>query len=141
MLALIQTMRPRQWTKNLILFAGVIFAAKFFYLALLAKVTAAFLLFCLLSGSVYIINDVIDLERDRLHPKKSTRPLAAGKLKISQAIFAAATVIIIALLASFFLSTSFGFTALGYLLLHLGYCLFLKHIVIIDVMPFLLGLS
>ena len=83
-----KTMRPKQWIKNLLLFAALIFSQNLFHPGMLKDVSIAFIIFCLLSGSVYTLNDLIDLKQDRNHPKKSKRPLAAGKLKPSVAIIA-----------------------------------------------------
>src|SRR5690606_18408675 len=78
--ALVAVLRPRQWTKNLIVFAGLIFGERLLDLAAVANAAAAFGVFCLLSGIVYVVNDVRDAQADRLHPIKSRRPIAAGGL-------------------------------------------------------------
>ena len=88
--ALVRSLRPRQWTKNLIVFAGVIFGPKLDDPTAVTSAIVAFFVFCLLSGVVYLINDVRDREADRLHPVKSRRPIAAGELLPAQAIAAAA---------------------------------------------------
>src|SRR5437867_11174519 len=84
--ALITAMRPRQWTKNLALFVGLVFAQQLFSLTSFERASVAFIVFCLASSSVYLFNDLLDLERDRQHPTKSKRPLATGDLPISWAI-------------------------------------------------------
>ncbi|MCX5898654.1 MAG: UbiA family prenyltransferase [Proteobacteria bacterium] len=81
-----RSMRPRQWTKNLILFAALIFSQNIFSPLLLFRAVAAFAIFCFLSGCVYIINDLLDLKQDQIHPIKSKRPLASGKLKPATAV-------------------------------------------------------
>jgi len=134
-----KTMRPRQWTKNLLVFAALIFSRNLFNLPLTGQVTIAFIIFCLLSGSVYILNDLIDLQADRSHPKKSTRPLASGRLKPTAAIIAGAVIVIISLAAAFLLNINFAFTALGYFMLQVGYSLVLKHVVILDVLAVATG--
>ena len=79
-LDIFKSLRPKQWSKNLFIFAGILFSQNIFNLPVLSKVIFAFLIFCLLSGSVYILNDIADLGKDRLHPAKSQRPLASGRL-------------------------------------------------------------
>ena len=84
--ALLAGVRPRQWTKNLLVFAGLIFSRGLHEPALVVRSAAAFALFCLLSGGIYLINDVLDAERDRLHPQKRHRPVASGRLPASVAL-------------------------------------------------------
>lgn len=137
--SLVDAMRPKQWTKNLLVFAGIIFSGNLFAPYLLWKVIFAFALFCALSATVYLVNDIFDLEKDRLHPKKCTRPLVAGIITPREAGFTAALLAIVSLSSSFWLNTLFGLTALSYLLLHLAYSLLLKNIVIIDALSVSLG--
>jgi 4-hydroxybenzoate polyprenyltransferase len=127
-------MRPRQWTKNLILFAALIFSQRLFQLAMLRDNITAFIIFCFLSGSVYILNDLIDLEQDRNHPKKSKRPLASGKLKPSVAIISGIILVALSLISAFRLNINFAWIALGYFILQIAYSTLLKHIVILDVL-------
>ncbi|MFZ5639503.1 MAG: decaprenyl-phosphate phosphoribosyltransferase [Bacillota bacterium] len=136
---LIKAMRPRQWTKNLVIFAGIIFSKNLLEPELLGRAAAAFGLFCLISGSVYIINDLVDLERDRVHPKKRHRPLAAGLLSVPAALTAVAFAGGGSLAAAFYLDNLFGLVAAGYFLLVLTYSLWLKNIVIIDVLTIGMG--
>src|SRR4249920_25132 len=89
------SMRPHQWTKNLVLFAGLIFSRNFHQKVLLMRSVEAFVVFCLLSGVIYIINDIADVEKDRLHPTKKNRPLASGALSVPVA-FTAALVLAVA---------------------------------------------
>ena len=84
--AIIQSMRPRQWTKNLALFVGLIFAQRLFTITSFERAFVAFVVFCLASSCIYIFNDLLDLERDRQHPTKSKRPLASGDLPVTWAI-------------------------------------------------------
>ncbi len=137
--ALVKTMRPNQWTKNLILFAGLIFAQQLFHLIPILQTIAAFLLFCLLSSTIYIINDIKDVERDRQHPLKSKRPIPAGELPISTASAAAAIIAGMALLCSFLLDVGFGVVALAYFVLLFAYSFWLKHLVILDVLTIAIG--
>ena len=134
-----KTMRPRQWTKNLLVFAALIFSRNLFNPVLAQNVIIAFIIFCILSGSVYTLNDLIDLKADRAHPKKSTRPLASGKLKPETAIIAGAVLVILSLATAFWLHTSFALIALGYFFLQIFYSLVLKHVVILDVLTVATG--
>jgi 4-hydroxybenzoate polyprenyltransferase len=136
---ILKTMRPKQWTKNLIIFAGIIFSLNLFKPFLLVKTFLAFILFCLLSGIVYIINDIRDLEKDKNHPLKSKRPLASGELQVSSAILTLVVLIPGSLLASFLLSTSFGYIAILYLILSTLYSFYFKHTVILDVLIVSIG--
>lgn len=132
--ALIESMRPRQWTKNLLVFAGLIFSQNLFDLHLLLKVILAFGIFCLLSGAVYLINDVRDLEQDRAHPLKSRRPLPSGRLKVSVAVASAILISAVALPLAFLLNRNFGLVALSYFSIIVAYSFWLKHIVILDIL-------
>lgn len=132
-------MRPGQWVKNLILFAGIIFSENIQNSGMFVKVLIAFIFFCFLSSAGYIINDVVDRKRDSQHPYKANRPIASGRLKVSSAIWLTLLLSIISLLGSYFLSLNFFAVALAYLLLSMAYSIFLKHIVIIDVMVIALG--
>jgi 4-hydroxybenzoate polyprenyltransferase len=127
------SMRPKQWTKNAILFAALIFSQNLFHAQNFLRVLEAFILFTLLSGSVYIFNDFVDIEKDRCHPKKSKRPLASGKLKPANAIIASILIGITGLVFSFLLNLRFGMVVFSYLVLQLAYTFSLKHIIILDV--------
>ena len=136
---LLITMRPKQWIKNLFIFTALVFAEKLFELQLLARTIIAFILFCLISSCVYLINDLADMEKDRRHPIKSKRPLASGQLKPSVAIAATMVLTVASLIGSFSLSLLFGLIALAYLLLMIAYSFALKDIVILDVLTLALG--
>lgn len=129
----LSAMRPKQWTKNLVLFAGLVFSQNLGHPSLLLKTLVSFVLFCLLSGAVYIFNDLADRERDRLHPVKSLRPIASGTLKAKTALLLALTLSLLSLIASFYLNVLFGLAALAYFVLMLLYSFVLKKLVIIDV--------
>lgn len=130
---IVKTLRMKQWIKNLIIFAPLIFSQNVFNLPLLLKSVLAFVLFCLISGAAYILNDLKDLEEDKLHPLKSKRPLASGRLNKSQALFTFFFLVIISLIGAFLINISF-FIALGvYLVLQFSYSFWLKHVVILDV--------
>ncbi len=135
------SLRPKQWTKNLILFAGLLFSEK--SLLLTAQgwlwVSAGFLVFCGLSGSVYLLNDLTDVEKDRLHPEKCRRPIAAGELSIAEAKASLIILLFICLFAAWHISGLFFSTALAYFMLNLAYSFKLKHVVILDVMCIAIG--
>lgn len=136
-----KSLRPKHWMKNFFVFAGLLFSQNIFNLPLLFKVIFAFLVFCLLSSSVYILNDLTDLEEDRRHPVKSRRPLASGRFKVSHAILALIVLIPFLLGISYYLSLSFFLVALTYFLLQLAYSFSLKHIVILDVFAIACGFA
>ncbi len=139
LLALFRSMRPHQWTKNLILFAGLLFAGRLFDLFSDLTAVAAFFIFCLLSSAIYIINDIKDVERDRNHPTKCHRPIAAGDLSIHTAAIAAAVISVAAVLCAFLLDPGFGVVSLIYFALLFAYSFWLKHIVILDVLTLAMG--
>ncbi len=127
-------MRPKQWTKNIAIFAPLVFDKKLTDLGAALPTLAGFFLFCLLSSTVYIFNDLADVESDRLHPKKKFRPIAAGDLPIPAARIAAIVFFIIGLALSFLLNPLFGIAAIAYLLGNLAYSFWLKHIPLLDVL-------
>lgn len=137
---LLVSMRPTQWTKNLFVFAGLIFAEMLFFASELGKAVLAFILFCLVSSAVYLINDLVDTEQDRQHPTKRDRPLPSGRLKASWAASAAAVLLAISLpLAFWTLGRQFGLVILSYLVIMLVYCFLLRKVVIIDVLTIAAG--
>jgi len=138
-LALVKTMRPKQWIKNLVLFAGLIFAHHLFILDSVIRTVAAFFLFCFLSSAIYIVNDIKDVESDRAHPLKSKRPIAAGRLSTGIAAISAAIVAGISLVLAFLLDVEFGYVALLYFVLLFTYSFYLKHVVILDVLTIAIG--
>lgn len=136
---LLVSLRPHQWTKNLLVFAPLALSKHLFEPQPLVHAVLAFLLFCGLSGTVYLVNDVVDVERDRLHPRKRLRPVASGALSTKGAALAAAVIGLGCLAGSFGLGLSFGVAALVYLLLNLAYSFKLKEIVIVDAIALALG--
>jgi 4-hydroxybenzoate polyprenyltransferase len=138
-LSLIISLRPAQWTKNLLVFAALIFAVKLFEPLAVVRSFEAFAIFCALSGVVYLVNDVADRENDRRHPLKSRRPIAAGDLPVRVAVGAATMLGAAAIGAGFLLGWRFGVVAAGYVVLQLLYSGPLKHIVIIDVLTLAIG--
>ena len=137
--ALLKTMRPRQWPKNVVVFAALIFDRQLTNLHSFVHTLAGFILFCLLSSTVYIINDLMDQEADRQHPQKKNRPIASGTLPISIAIIAAVVILLVTLPLAFVESTGFGLICVGYFVLNLAYSLKLKHIPLIDVLVIATG--
>ena len=129
-----RAMRPKQWAKNVFVFAGIFFDGRVFELPTLLRSVLAFLIFCLLSSAIYLINDLADLEKDRLHPTKKNRPLASGDLSPIVARVASAVIFFMAIPLSFLLEPAFGFVAVIYVLLMTLYSFALKNIVILDVM-------
>ena len=129
-----KALRLHQWTKNLLVFAGVIFGQKLLDRASFITSVEAFAVFCLLSSAVYLVNDVRDREADRLHPVKSQRPIASGALGVGTAIIAAAVLAGGALVAAATINAPFAFVASAYLLLMWWYSWSIKHVVILDVL-------
>lgn len=135
---LLKTARPRQWIKNFSLYAALIFSGFFFHAPADAQpyfitVTMAFVIFCILTSSVYIINDIIDVEADKKHPFKNKRPIASGKFPIPIAIFSAIGLLLTVLFLSLFLPLFFKLMIAAYFLLQLLYAKVFKHIPILDI--------
>ena len=131
---LVKTMRPKQWVKNVFVFAPLIFDVKLFNPYYLARTVAGFVLLCLVSGTVYIINDLADVEKDRQHPRKRNRPLASGVLSARVAVVAAVAIPLVTLPLGYLLAPTFGAILTGYVLIQIAYSFWLKNVVIIDVM-------
>jgi 4-hydroxybenzoate polyprenyltransferase len=136
---LFRSLRPAQWSKNLLLFAGLIFSHNLFSMANTLKVVLGFTIFCFLSGCIYIINDLVDLDKDRYHPVKRYRPLAAGKVTPSLALQFATSVFVISSISAYFLDSFFALICLVYVTLMVSYSLLLKNIVILDVIIIAMG--
>jgi len=137
-LALLASLRPRQWVKNLFVFAGVIFSQQLLT-ARIWPALAAFAIFCGLSGAIYLFNDVADADKDRLHESKRLRPVASGALPVGAAIGFGVLLLAACLAAAFRLSPAFGLVALFYGALLTAYSLWLKHLVILDVLTVAAG--
>ena len=131
---LLKTMRPRQWVKNGLLFIPIVFDRQLTNWPALARTIFGFILFCLLSSVVYIINDLVDLEADRVHPLKKLRPLPSGVLKIRTAKVAGIVLTVVIFIPATLLSLEFALIGLTYLVLNLAYSAWLKHAPILDVM-------
>ncbi len=132
--AIIKTMRPRQWTKNVFVLAPLVFDRQLTNPTALARSLAGMLLFCLISSCVYVLNDIMDVNSDRMHPVKKNRPIASGALPIKGAYFLVAVLLIITVPLSFWLSPAYGIIALIYFGINLAYSIWLKHIPLIDVL-------
>jgi 4-hydroxybenzoate polyprenyltransferase len=130
---ILRSLRPQQWTKNGFVFAALIFSLRVFDVPLLLRTLAAFAVFCLLSGAIYLLNDVCDYAEDRLHPKKSKRPIASGRLSRRTGLAAAAVICLGSLAAALSLGLPFFIAAAAYVVLQAAYSLKLKHVVILDV--------
>jgi 4-hydroxybenzoate polyprenyltransferase len=141
--ALLKTMRPKQWTKNVFVFAALVFDHQLWPLISdptpTLRIVAGFILLCLLSSTVYLVNDLADVEKDRQHPKKRHRPLASGRLTPRAAIATVVIFSVIALPLSFLLDRGFGVVAVIYLAANLAYSFRLKNVVLIDVLIVALG--
>ena len=127
-------MRPRQWTKNVFVFAALVFDVKLFHLNDFLRTLAGFGLFCIISSAVYIFNDLLDIEADRQHPVKKNRPIASGKIPIPVAIVTGSLLALVALVAGYLLAWQFGLTILIYFVMMLAYSKWLKNIPILDVL-------
>lgn len=132
--AVIKATRPRQWLKNLALFTTVLFTGQFFEPKYLNATIAGFIAFCLLSSSAYIINDILDAPKDRLHPFKKFRPIASGLLPTKAAFFISLLLVIVGLVISAYVSQAFLLLAILFIILQYSYSLFLKHITVIDIL-------
>ncbi|HOT96816.1 MAG TPA: decaprenyl-phosphate phosphoribosyltransferase [bacterium] len=128
------SLRPRQWLKNVIVFAGLFFAEDFLVLSKILDTLAAFLLFCLVSSSGYLVNDVIDRRKDALHPHKRLRPIAAGRLAPGTAIALALLLSLGSLAAAWALNRVFFLILAAYLIFTYSYSLLLKRVIILDVL-------
>jgi 4-hydroxybenzoate polyprenyltransferase len=138
-LNLLISLRPGQWTKNLFVFAGLLFGRRLLEPTDVGLAAVAFVVFCGLSGAVYLVNDVADRERDAYHPVKAQRPIASGALAPVTALTAASILATVGLIVAFELKPLFGVVAASYLVLQLLYSGPLKHIVIIDVLAIAIG--
>jgi len=139
-IGIIKTMRPKQWTKNLLfVFPPIVFDRQLTNPDSLLRVIIACLLLILMSGTVYLINDLVDIEKDRLHPKKRFRPLPSGQIPPSLAITVAFILPIFTLAFAFFWDTSLAIVLLLYLIIQVAYSFSLKHVPIVDVLAVMTG--
>lgn len=137
---LLLTMRPKQWTKNLLfVFPAIVFDGQLFVTEPFLRVFAAFVLLCMISGTVYIMNDLVDVDSDRQHPKKKNRPIASGKLPVGVARVAALGIPAVSLALAALFSLPLVGILVAYLVLQLFYSFVLKHIVLVDVLTIMVG--
>lgn len=137
--SLLLLLRPRQWTKNLVLFAALIFSYSVFDLQLLYSSILAFCSFCLLSSSAYILNDIYDINEDRAHPRKKFRPLAAKHISVKEALILFIPLFIAALTLAWIINFYFALSAVAYFLVAISYTIWFKHIVILDLFAIAAG--
>lgn len=133
LLDLLRLMRPHQWVKNAFVFTGLLFGHAWHDPNLVTHVMLAFTAFCLVSSAVYVFNDIIDVEQDRLHPKKSSRPLASGRIGITSAAVLAGVLVVSGFVLAYCASPVVLVILLGYAVMNIAYSLRLKHVVILDV--------
>lgn len=142
---IIKLLRPSHWLKNVFVFMPLFFSGAFLHLELLALSLVAFALFCMVSSAVYCINDVLDREADRSHPKKRLRPVASGAVSPATAIALAAALVVVAMALPFFIYPSPSYAlalvavVFSYMLINVAYSFWLKHMAIIDIMVIALG--
>lgn len=139
LIGILKTLRPKQWTKNGFIFAALIFDEKLFQSEPLLKTIIGFALLCLIAGTVYLINDLVDIDKDRQHPTKKNRPIPSGQVTFKAALGAAIAIPAICLPFSFWLNLNFGLIIVGYLLLQIAYSFVLKNVVIVDVLTLAAG--
>jgi 4-hydroxybenzoate polyprenyltransferase len=135
----ILSLRLYQWSKNLLVFAALIFAGQLFNIELLTKSILIFFLFSLVAGIVYVWNDVMDMDEDKLHPTKKFRPLASGKITPTVALVLSSFVLSTSLFVSYFISISLTIFLIAYIILNFFYSLKLKHVVILDILIVAVG--
>lgn len=134
LVGLLKSMRPRQWSKNAFVFVALFFDRKILDPASVVAALIAFVLLCMMSSAVYLMNDLVDIENDRLHPTKKNRPLPAGELSPLVAGVAAAILALSSLIIGYFVSVELAFILLLYLLSQIAYTFWLKHVVLLDVL-------
>lgn len=127
-------MRPPQWVKNLFVLAPLVYAQELFDVPALLRSLAAFVIFCVLAGAVYVLNDLVDVEEDRRHPKKKNRPIPSGQLKIEHARVALVVLTAGSFVGGFLLGIEFLLTVVGYFVLQLAYSFRLKKVAYVDVL-------
>lgn len=139
MKSLFLQLRPKQWTKNLLIFAAPVFAEKILDLQAVLVTVLAFICFSFTASTVYIINDILDREKDRLHPEKSKRPIASGAITVQQAAIMGMVLLIGSFVTAYWIEPLFFAILLVYFIVNIFYSISLKHVVIIDVMIIALG--
>src|SRR5579872_3264056 len=137
--SILKLIRPKQWIKNFAVFAAITFAGQLFNGPVFYKTLFAFIIFCLVSSAIYVINDILDVKKDRLHPFKKYRPLASKALPISNAIVVAFFLIVISVFLSLAITPGFFLIIVIYLLLQISYSAYLKHVAVIDIIMIAAG--
>ena len=133
------SMRPKQWVKNLLLLAALIFSKNVFHPPMLLASVKALVIFCVLSSGVYLLNDLVDIEKDQIHPRKALRPLASGRLNPCLAKAVCLGLLVFSVAASFFINRAFGAVCLGYLVLQIAYSKWFKERVLLDLFSIAAG--
>lgn len=136
---LIRLLRPKQWTKNLLLFAALLFSFEEIRTETILATLLGFILFSLVAGCVYILNDFVDRDRDRQHPVKKYRPMASGQVNPSHALLFGIILLMLSLGTAFMMNPLFGVLCIVYFLLNVSYSFVLKHLVILDMMTIAAG--
>ena len=132
-------LRPRQWIKNFAIFAALLFSSQLLDFIMVERVIAGFIIFCAISSSIYVVNDIYDADKDRLHPFKKFSPIASGKVTVKTAIIVATLLAIFSITASYFIAPGFFAITIIYFVLHLSYSAYLKHIEIVDILTLAAG--
>jgi 4-hydroxybenzoate polyprenyltransferase len=138
-LPLVRALRPKQWTKNAVLFAGLVGVGRLFDAGSFLRAGAGFVIFCALAGVVYLVNDLADVDRDRAHPRKRLRPIASGALPVPWAVGGAIALASGGLIAAFFLAPPFAAFGAGYMAVMFAYSAGLKNLVLLDVFAIAAG--
>ncbi len=136
---IIRLLRPRQWIKNFAIFAALLFSNQLFDIVLIKKVIEGFIVFCAISSAIYVVNDIFDAEKDRLHPFKKFRPIASEKVTVKAALVIATILATSSIVASYFIGPAFFVITIIYFVLHLAYSAYLKHIEIVDILTLAAG--
>ncbi|MGV1059773.1 decaprenyl-phosphate phosphoribosyltransferase [Clostridium perfringens] len=136
---LLKLMRPKQWIKNFFVFGALIFSYSFLNPNKTIAALTAFIMFCLISSTVYIMNDILDVEKDRVHPKKRFRPIASGAISIKQASIALVVLLAISMISSFMINKGLFFILVLYFINNIFYSFKIKNIVILDVISIAVG--
>ncbi len=137
--SLLKLLRPKQWIKNFFVFAAIVFGGQLLDAGPFTKTLFAFMIFCAVSSAIYIINDILDIKKDRLHPFKKYRPLASGALSIHTALVASAILIIISVFTSSLVTPAFFAIIVVYVIFQISYSAYLKHVAIIDILMLAAG--
>lgn len=135
----LKLLRVAQWIKNLFVFVPLLFSKNLFYPSYTLEVVLAFIAFCLTSSAVYVMNDLFDIESDKLHPKKKSRPIASGAISKQSAVITIVVLFLPVIFLILKLNMAFVSALLGYIVLNILYSLVLKHVVIIDIISIAAG--